>query len=306
MFLREKQKYLALSNILISVTMLSNSFNNELENDSSHFIDFIGNVFSLKKEEIEDCKKLVLDELTVVSTIQDVDAFFANQGEKDFPKIGQYLYLKCDALLKLKNIYQKFNHNNFNQIYFEYRYLRPYYPDIRFKELVNSSTNGDIDINRTVAICLATGVGCKEDIDAAIYRFKQCAYWGDISSLYYLTYLYEIKGDEKEKRLYSNLCSLSVYLSNGITNIPNVKKNEFDKLTSDTFSLIASIKQDIILSFNLYNIDFSFVEIMLLDKLDYYQKMKCINEYDQKWWKELTNSSSDPNKKLGFNVKGGK
>lgn len=306
MVLREKQKYLALSSILITTTMLSNDFNTELENDSSYLIDFIGGVFSLSKEEIEECKRLVLDELTVVSTVQDANAFFANQGDRDFPKIGQYLYLKCDAILKLKNIYQKFNKVNFNQIYFEYRYLRPYYPDIRFKELVDSSVNGDVDINRTVAILLAAGVGCEKDIDAAIYRFKQCAFWGDISSLYFLKHLFEIKGEEKEKKLFSNLCVLSSYLSNGRTNIPNIKKKEYDQLTSDTFSLIASIKQDIILDYNIYDIDYSFVEIMLLDNIDYYKKMKCINEYKNQWWKELTNSSSDPSKKLGFNVKGGK
>lgn len=302
MVLKEKEKYLAICDILLSVTMLSNNFNSELKADSEKIIDFVGGVFKLSKAEMDEIKSLISEELTLISTVKDVKAYFANNGENDYPEISNYLYLKSEALLKLDTIYQKLSNDGFNQLFFDYRYLRPYYPDIRFKELVSSSIKGDININRVIAILLAVGIGCTVDVNAAIYRFKQCAYWGDMSSIYYLSHLC----DEKEAKLFKELSSLTSYLSEGRTMIPESKKSEYEPKTIEEFTLISSIRQDIVLAYKQNDIDYSFIEVLLLDKLDYYKKMELINNYREQSWKEYTNSSSDPSKKLGFNLSGGK
>lgn len=48
-----------------------------------------------------NAKKLFSDELTILSTTKDVDAYLSNQGDKDYPEISDFLYLKSQVLLKI-------------------------------------------------------------------------------------------------------------------------------------------------------------------------------------------------------------
>ena len=303
MVIQGRNNYLAISDALLLVTMLSNNFNEALDNDASKVIDLIGKAFSFSNQEIEELKKLVCDDLTVISTTEDVKAFYSNNGYNDFPAIAELLHLKAEAILKIDNIKNIFNKNEDNQFLFDYQYLKPYYAEIRFNELENASSKGNVDINRCVAMMLALGIGVERNIDAAIYRFKQCAFWGDIPSLYYLAYLYKEKEDEKNAKMFANLVSLSIHLLEGITILPEKEKAKYDNETINNYVLIASIKQDIILYYKINEINFSFVELILLDTVDYYTKMKCINHYENQYYKEITNSSNDPNKRIGFKVK---
>ena len=302
----KKHNYLAISNALLFSTMLSNNFNEDLEKDTNKIIDFVSSAFKLSEKENKECKKLFSDDLTILSTFKDVEAYLVNQGEKDYPEISDYLYLKSQVLLRLSNIHDSFRKANFNQFYFDYGYLRSYFPEIRFKELEASSTKGNININRTVALMLALGIGCEKNVESSILRFKQCAYWGDTSSLVFLAHLYEAKGDEKNAKLYRNLVDLSDSLKEGRTVVSEEKKAKYDKATIQTYQVIASIVQDIVYAYEEYEIDYSFLEVMFMDKVDYFKKMELINEYRQQTWKEITNSSFDPNKRLGFTMKGGR
>ena len=305
MMRKEKHNFFAISVILLTTTMLSNSFNEQLEEDAIKVIDFIGNAFKLDEKEIKKYKALIPDDLTILSTTGDVDAYFGNNGDAEYPLIRDFLYLKAEAILKILNIYNLFASSTFNQHYFDYKYLRPYFSDIRFKELELSSVKGNIEINRTVAIMLAIGIGCDQDVEAAIYRFKQCAYWGDISSLLYLSYLYELKGDKENSELFLNLTHFEKQIMEGRTLISKEDKEKYEEKTLQTFIIISSIKQDIVLSYNVSDIDYSFVEVMLMDNIDYYTKLDCINNYRSQQWKEITNPSINPNKTLGFKIKGG-
>ena len=304
MISNKKPNYLAISNALLFSTMLANNFNSDLERDTNEIIDFVSAAFKLDAEETKKCKKLFSDELTILSTTKDVEAYQTSRGEKDYPEISDYLYLKSQVLLRLSNIHDSFRKTNFNQFYFDYSYLRSYYPEIRFRELEASSTKGNVNINRTVALMLVLGIGCKKNLESGIYRFKQCAYWGDTSSLVFLSYLYESQGDEKNAKLYGNLVELADSLKEGRTLIPQEMKGKYDKLTIQTYQVIASIVQDIVYAYEEYDIDYSFLEAIFMEKLDYFKKMELINEYQEQTWKEITNSSYDPNKKLGFAMKG--
>lgn len=302
----KKPNYLAVSNALLFSTMLSNNFNEALEQDTNKIIDFVSRAFKLDENNANKCKKLFSDELTILSTTKDVDAYLSNQGDQDYPEISDFLYLKSQVLLKINNIHDSFTKANFNQFYFDYSYLRSYYPEIRFKELEASSTKGNVDINRTVALMLVLGIGCEKNVESGIYRFKQCAYWGDASSFVFLAYLYETQKDEKNAKLYANLVGLRESLKEGRTLIPEILKPKYDNLTIQTYQIIASIVQDIVFAYEEYEIDYSFLEAIFMEKLDYFKKMELINDYRHQTWKEITNSSYDPSKRLGFSMKGDK
>ena len=297
-----KDNYLAISDILLTVSMLATDFNDALIEDAGKIIDFISKSHGLKENEIEKLKTLVCDDLTIISTRRDANAYQIENGGKDYPAISDLLYLKMQTIVRLDNL------KGINEMHLDYSYLRPYYPEMRFKELEQSSTIGNVDINRTTAMMLALGLGTPKDVEAAIYRFKQCAYWGDVTSLYYLSSLYQELNDEKNAALYCNLAKLSPYILEGRTLLPKNEEKKYEKDVVQSFVIISTIKQDIVLASESRrdNIDYSFLEVIFMDNLDYYAKIECINEYNSLKWKEITNSSYDPDKKLGFKLKGGK
>lgn len=303
--INDKNNYLAISDILLSSTMLSNNFNDQLDKDTLLIIDFVSKVFNLKEKEVQKYQDLVLNDLTILSTTEDVDNYMNDDAAKYYPKIKEALYLKAKTIYKLGDIFTTFQNSGKEWFAFDYKHLRDYYPGMRFEELESASATGNIDINKVTAILLALGIGCKKNINSAINRFKQCAYWGDVSSLFYLAYLYQQNNDEKQASLYNNLASLSDSLLEGKTILSKEEMKKYDELTVQNYVIISSIKQDIVLEYNKRYIDYSFIEVILLDKIDYYVKMGFINRYQEKEWKEITNSSFDPNKKLGFKVKGG-
>ena len=305
MNLGKKNNYLAISNALLTITMLSNNFNDELDRDTTKIIEFIASSFSIEKEDAELCEKLILDDLTMISTTSDVYAFYNNSGVNEFKEIGNMLYLKAETINRLESIADRLKGTSYLH-FFDFKQLRPYYSDIRYKELELSSAKGDIDINRTVAILQAIGIGCQRNLQKATNRLKQCAIWGDIPSLFYLAHIYELEGKEKEAQIYKDLSALSEYIIEGKTMLSKEDKEKYSKETCELFVIISSIKQDIVLGFDLSEINYSFAEVMLLDSLDYYTKLDCINNYKSLEWKNITNSSNDPTKKLGFVVKGDK
>lgn len=298
-----KNNYLAISDILLMVTMLATDFNEQLEKDASTIIDFIGNSFELDGSDIDELKRVVPNDLTILSTTDDVKAYLADGGSKYYPELSDLLYLKSQSILKIDQLQGMTPENKF---IFDYKNLREYHPAIRFKELEGASTFGNADVNRAVALMLAVGIGIEKNVKSAIYRLKQCAYWGDVVSLYYLSYLYKELGQEDNAKLYKDLAGLSDYLLEGRTVLPREIKEQLDKEVIQTYAIISSIKQDIVLANNHKNIDYSFVEVMLSDNVDYYKKIEFINEYTSQRWKEITNSSNDPSKVLGFKVKGDK
>ena len=300
MTLKNKNNYMAFCNALLTITMLSNEFNNELEEDASLIIELFAKAFDVKEDDANYMKKIICDDLTIISTSVDAEAFSSNRGEQEYPEVSNYLYIKGDIINKIGIIANQFN-NSYQQRYFNYHYLRPYYRENRFNELQESATRGNVDINRTAAIMLALGIGCEQNKESALYRLKQCALWGDVVSLYLLA---SLSNDEKEVKLYSSLAGFSHYFMEGRTIVPS--KEKCDEEVKDMFALIASIRQDIVLSLGEVNINYSFVEVLLMDKLDYYQKMASINRYREGIWKEVSNSSFNPNKKLGFKVEGDK
>lgn len=301
MNLKENENYLSVSDMLLTVTMLSNKFDENLDRDASLVVDFIGKSFDLTDEDIKECFKLVTDDLSMISTNSDVEAFNKVCNLEELKDVKEYLSLKCDAITKMTDIATQFRGYNSIGSYFDYTYLREYYPNNRFKELEKTASYGNVDVYRIVAILLALGIGCKKDVNGAIYRLKQCAYWGDINSLFYLSYLYRLDNDSESEKLFSNLASLKDLILEGRTSLPSNLSESYDEETRDNFKLITLIRQEIVLGLRQDNINFPFLEVIFKDDIDYYKKIGCINNYQRDSWKEILNSSSNPYKKMGFN-----
>ena len=303
MNLKENDNYFAVSDMLLTVTMLSNNFNEELEKDTSLIVDFIGNAFNMNKKDIGECLKLITNDLTIISTNSDVDAYLINAGSLDeYKDIKEYLLLKSDAITKLRDISQLLRRSSYNESRFDYSHLKEYFPEIRFKELEKITSNGNVDVCRAVAIFIALGIGCNKDYEKAIYKLKQCAYWGDTISLYYLSYLYKLIKDKKNERLFSNLTKLKNYISSGRVNLPKEIEKDYDLETTRNLKIITLIYHEIVLDIGRTNINFPFVDVIFMNNLDYYKKIGCINTYANGYWKEILSSSSDPDKKMGFNI----
>lgn len=290
MEIKDTQNYLAIKTMLSTITLLSNDFNDSLDNDSFEIINFIGDVFNLNSNDINTYSKLIKDDLTIISKLEDVKAFKENYGQTS--DIDNMLYLKSEVLLDINNIYEEYRKSNFNESYFDYYNFRPYFSLIRFNELENASRKGNVEINRTVAILLTIGIGREKDIESAIYRFKQCAYWGDQVSIFFLAYLYNKLNDEKNYNLYFELSKYYELIFEGKTILPKEIANQVNIKVIEEYSLIASTILDIKKVYKLNDINYSFIEIMLMDSISYAQKMNYINNYKLEKWRNASNPSN--------------
>lgn len=147
----------------------------------------------------------------------------------------------------------------------------------------------------------ALGIGCEANYAHAIARLTQCAYWGDIPSMNYLSFIYSLQGDEKKAKLWKEIVSLcQEYLRRGVTVIPATEAKTHSTEAVEVYACISSILQDIVYGLNHPTINFSFVEAVTTPSLTFYDRMSIINSYEQKTWKEVTNSSKKPRKSIGF------
>ena len=275
----------------VSSTLLSNFSDEALDEDSRKVIDFIGKAYDLDEELIEYIKPIIIDELTTISLLEDVEAFHSTRERYSSVNEFDRLYaIKCDAILEIIQVGEE-KQIGLKKEWFNYSHYKPYTAPIRFKELSIAASTGNILANRTVAILSYLGIGTPVNVEGAILRLKQCIFWGDIASIFLLSEIYEQGKDVQNMRIYKDLASLASYIEEGRTLIP---ENEARKLSYESrmlFAFISSIKQDIILNYQKTNIDYSFVEVMLLDSIEYAKKMNFINNYQKQEWKEITNSS---------------
>lgn len=291
------ENYQAFYNMLIITTLIGNNSSPQYDEDAGKVIEFIGKAYFLDDETINFCKKIILDELVTISTKEDMSAFINSHDFDSEPEdLDSLLTMKCDAinvaesLASVKNV-------NLNPDWFNYCHYKPYYPLVRFKQLCLAASTGNPIANKAVAMMLYLGLGTKKNVASAIYRLRQCLVWGDVPSIYFLKYIYEMNGAQDEANVLTDLLTLLPYLEEGRTVLPEEKQKEICKDAFDLYRIISSIKQDIVINAERLYIDYSFAEVMISDKLDYFAKMRYINNYSSQEWKEVTNSS---HKRIGF------
>ena len=293
----------AFSNMLFATTLLSNVYSQTFEADSNKIIDFIGKAFHLDEQTIKAAQKLITDDLMTISVKDDVTAFTnAHDYDSKLQELDPFLSMKCDAINIVESLANKASFH-INSAWFDYGHYKPYYPEVRFAQLNTVATIGHPIANKVVGLMCFLGIGCEKNVDSAILRMKQCALWGDTACIFLLREMYDESGDKENAKVFSELESLTDYIKEGRTLIPDEKIGKLDGKTKEFFAYISSIKQDVVLNEQRYFIDYSFVEVVLLPKLDYYKKMGYINFYRDQKWKDVTNSSLNPEStKFGFKV----
>ena len=293
----------ALSNMLIATTLLANVSSETYDKDATKVAEFIGKAFHYSKQDIDLAVKLITDDLMTISTKDDVSAFVnAHDYNSKLQEIDPLLSMKCDAINIVGSLGSKSSFH-INTAWFDYSHYKPYYPEMRFAQLNAVAAIGNPIANKVVGILCFLGIGCKKNVESAILRMKQCALWGDTACIFMLREMCEQSGDTEELKLFKELETLVDYIKEGRTILPEKVAEKLLPETKNYFAYISSIKQDVVLNEQRNFIDYSFTEVILLPSLDYYKKMYFINNYKGQSWKDVTNSSVNPdNYKFGFKV----
>ncbi len=294
------ENYEVFYNMLEATSVMTNTFSPDAVADCEQVIAFIGEAYGASVEFIDEAKRVILDELACVSTVQDFTAFDAAKCcDRDYSDFERYAEVKNDIVLSLENL-RKHSYLE-NPGWVNYSHYCVYQSEMRFRRLSEHSITGDLISTRTTAILLSLGIGCERDIPAAQRKLLQCALWGDLPSARYLAYTAMISGDPRRGYLaeYSEL--LNTYLAGGITVLPDEAKERYSSEACLLYVYTSSIKYDVVYSLGTPKIDFSFLEVIMSD-IPFAEKMTYIDEYDRKVWKKRTNSVNDAVKsaKIGF------
>ncbi len=292
----------AFYNMVLSTTIMSNSITSEFENDAKEIIGFIGKAYGINDDLIFDCCDIILNRLMQLGLIADQRAVYGGRSlGNEYSDDDILMDIKVDVLTKLQSM-TNIDNIEINPNWFDYTHYKTYQADIRFSALNTTSAGGNLIATRQVGILQTLGIGCPEDKDAAIKRFIQCVFWGDIPSMYFLSYTYLLAGNDKKSKLFYELASLcSKYLNTGCTVLPDEVKNSYSEESRTYYAYVSTIKQDIVYAYKKNVIDLSFIEAITSDSLNYLQRMEYINNYENKEWKNVTNSTAKPEVKFGFN-----
>lgn len=295
------KNYDAFYNMVFSTTIMSNTLSPDLESDARIIIDFIGHAWRFKESLIEHCKYTILDVLSSLSLTADQQAVYRNRKFDDtYSEEDILLDIKGDVLTRLQCLSDMHN-AEINPSWFDYSHYKTYQANVRFSKIYTASASGDLLTTRQVGILLALGIGCDKNIEESIHRLTQCVFWGDIPSMFYLAYAYKLAGNEEKSQVFYELAELSQkFLNGGYTILPDKVKNSYSQEAQTLYVYVSTIKQDVVYAYNKTAIDFSFVEAITSDSLDYFGKMNYIDNYEKKEWKNVTNSSRKPPKKIGF------
>lgn len=287
--------------MLVSTTIMSNTKTPECDADMEKIIEFIGKAYRLNDDFIAECKDVILNKLSLLALTTDQQAIYgARRYGEDYSDENALFDIKGDVLNKIQSIAQETKNADINDGWYDYSHYKTYQSTVRASKISITSGCGNILATRQMGILHALGMGVKKSFEDSIMRLTQCTYWGDIPSAYYLAYVYSLTGNEEEAKIYTEVATLMTkYLSMGVTIIPTKEKDSFSDKAIVLYSFISSIKQDIVYAYKHFDIDFSFVEALLLPELSAEKKMYFINHYEKKEWKELTNSYHYRNK-IGF------
>ncbi len=295
------KNYYTFYNMLLSTTMMSNFLTPAFEKDAKDIIDFIGKAYRKDEEFNSSCKELILEQLSTLGLTTDQQAVYnARSFDSKLTDTDVMFDIKGDVLTKLQDMMAVEN-SEINAGWFDYSHYKTYQANVRFAKIRATSATGHLLATRQVGILHALGIGCDVDLEEAVTRLTQCVFWGDITSSYYLAYVYSLMSETEKSKIFYELAELEEkYLRSGFTVLPNSAKSKYSEDACVYYAIISSIKQDVVYAYNKSYIDFSFIEAIRSESLDYFDRMKFINEYDRKLWKNVTNSSEKPSKTIGF------
>lgn len=296
------KNYEVFYNMVLSSTLMSNSYSEEFITDSRKITDFIGKAFEKDDDFIKNATDIIHNQLNTLALITDQQAIYSSRNFGDTYSDSDSLFdIKGDVLAKLNNLGKVLP--SF-ATWYDYTHYNTYQADIRYYKIKETSSSGELLTTRQAGILNALGIGCEVNYTASIRRLSQSAFWGDIPSMYYLAYVYGLAGNEKNSKIFYEVAHLaSQYLNDGYTVLPDESKKANSVEACEWYAIISSIKRDIVCNIESSNhnsfIDFSFIEVITLENLTYSDRMRYTNAYFQKEWKTVTNAPQ--RKTLGFN-----
>ncbi|MDD4000125.1 MAG: hypothetical protein PHX62_04435 [Bacilli bacterium] len=277
-----------------STTMLGNRFSDLWLNSSQQIISFISDAFDFNEEMKNFATTMITKKLISVATINDMNYNYANPDLEMDEIMSYFNDIKLRNLLILQNKY-----NNRVNEWLNYQYYHYYQPYMHYQRINRIAKRGDLDACRHIGILEALGIGTEPNYEYAIQRLKQSTFWGDISSAYLLRQVYRIVENREKVRLMDEIIQLlEKYLNRGITIVK--QENNYSEEAKTLYVLISSTYHDIVKHLKEQLIDYSFVEVMLIDKVSYNKKLEYITNYNSNKWKDESNSVTSPQTKLGF------
>ena len=185
---------------VMACTLLSNDGSPEFRRDAAAIVDFYCAAHGLDRSVAEGWKTDVLDTLSRVESVDERDAAYRRRMVSSERHDRDYLYdVKGDVLAEICTKY-KDDTVFINRAWFDYSHVHCYNAQMRFAQIRSAASSGWRVAAREVGIMQALGIGCVRDVDAAVYRFMQCAYWCDVPSCYIAAYLMREAGDEAVPR----------------------------------------------------------------------------------------------------------
>ena len=295
------ENYEAFYTMLTATMVMSNRPSGSFNEDCDAIIDFIGNAYSLSDEVIKSCKECIYVSLAPISMVVDKKAIFSNRQFGDYLNDMDVLNdIKCSVISFLERL-SKSNSPSINPDWFDYNHYFSYNARVRYEEIKVAASGGNPVINRQMGLLLALGIGTEKNLTESANRLKRCALWGDLPSIKLLATVYQLQGDTEKASITKEVATLAEnYLHAGYTVIPQESAKKYSEQAISYYSLISSILQDVVYALNKHNIDFSFVEAISSDELDYYKRMHFVNNYQRAEWRDVTNSAHNPAKKIGF------
>lgn len=295
------KNYEAFNTMLTATVIMSNTPSGTFLSDCDKIIDFVATAYDFNQALLQNCKELIYKSLAPISLTADKNAVYSGRRYGDILSDEDVLYdIKCNVISTFERL-AKSNLPCINPDWFDYTHYFSYNAFVRFQEIKQSASGGNVIANRQLAILLALGIGCEKDLEESADRLLRGAFWGDIPSIKLLALVLKLKGDKKSAKVFNQTALLAdKYLYAGYTVIPQSEQEKYQKEALTYYVYISSILQDVVYAYNMQNIDYSFIEALLSDKLDYYKRMYFINNYDRKEWKDITNSAENPTKKIGF------
>lgn len=287
--------YDAFKLMVLTTSILGNMSDSKWEEDSKTIVSFIAKSYGLKDEIIKDYIHIITKEIVNLSLINDAQYNFFNSSKIDDDNVFAY-DMKARTLILLQSFYNERTTN-----WLDYSHHNRYHPLVRFKELNEASRYGNLIACRQVGIQYALGIGVTQNLDQAILRLTQCAFWGDIESMYLLRQTYLMKNDQENYSICNEVISLAdKYLISGVTLIKN---ENVSRRAIRIYALISSLFQDVIKPQQdmHQHIDYSFIEVLLLESIPYEEKLLFINNYASGQWRNITNNPREfKNSLFGF------
>jgi hypothetical protein len=290
-----------LNEMLMATSILSNNSSLKWKSDSAKIIEFICDAYDINYL-VDDFKELILNTVNNLSLVNEYKGLRREHNFNDeYSEIEIIYNLKGQIILQLKNI-----DNNLKQLgfpianEFTYEDNNSYYAPLRLMTILKASSFGEVQFTVQCGLMYACAIGCDMDIEFAIIRLKQAAYWGYIPALKYLAKIYKDKNDDDATyKLYKEVYDACTdFFYDGVQMIPESKKHLYSKEAATTFSLLANIYQDVVIPYST-RIDYSFLEVMFAEKITFAKKMVYINEYRQAEWKSALNSTFFSNDLIG-------